>query len=351
MYIYIHNHIHCYQLVKMTTVVVIAKSIVGQVKGKPEMKYKYKLSVDGTELYALHWNSLPYPIVYDGKFEQYMQTDNWSCPKGLYAYNANVGRYMHQYVLQLSNQMCCEGQSVDHINGYKTDNRVVNLRVASQSEQNSNRDTRRDKIPPLPELLEAGVTEYPRHVRWDKSESKFVIEKHPVLCQEVRDGKRKKAVMSGSKSSSITVMDKYKDILARLRDLDDQVDDGFREIRLTRRQEFEAIVQAIKTFNGVVVPQKEDFVDVPEGLSIAPVKRTHAGRKKPSALPEGCGVTVDMIPKYCWYRAESDTRGDAFLISRHPKLCDKGWSTTSSKAVPTLEKYNMLMEKLNELDH
>jgi len=45
-------------------------------------------------------------------------------------------------------------------------------------------------------------------------------------------------------------------------------------------------------------------------------------------------VTVQMIPKYCYYRPASETRSDKFIIERHPKLVAEGkrqWSTSEAK--------------------
>lgn len=70
-------------------------------------------------------------------------------------------------------------------------------------------------------------------------------------------------------------------------------------------------------------------------------------------LPPECGVTEDMIPKYVYYVPESDSRGDGFMIDRHPVLIKGGkrvWRTTMSKNVPTKEKFIQALEKLALLD-
>jgi hypothetical protein len=59
-----------------------------------------------------------------------------------------------------------------------------------------------------------------------------------------------------------------------------------------------------------------------------------------------------MIPKYCYYVPESETRGDKFVIDRHPKLVESGdrqWSTTARKTISTKDKYTALIEKLTDM--
>jgi hypothetical protein len=71
-----------------------------------------------------------------------------------------------------------------------------------------------------------------------------------------------------------------------------------------------------------------------------------------SKLNPDCVIKQDMIPKYCYYIPESDKRGDKFVIERHPafeKQKIRSWATTSSKKITTEEKFNLLMEKYNEL--
>ena len=72
-----------------------------------------------------------------------------------------------------------------------------------------------------------------------------------------------------------------------------------------------------------------------------------------SQLPENCGITHQMIPKYCYYKKASETRGDKFVIERHPTLVSDGkrqWATPESKKFTTKQKFDLLIEKLRELD-
>ena len=61
-----------------------------------------------------------------------------------------------------------------------------------------------------------------------------------------------------------------------------------------------------------------------------------------------------MIPKYCYYKPESEKRGDKFIIDRHPKLVEQGirqWATLESKKISIQDKFKSLMDKIKELEN
>jgi hypothetical protein len=300
----------------------------------------FKVSLNDKIYYALCLNDND-PIVYDEEFHKYFNEKKWRLERG-YVYGPKGA--MHKEVMMKDDRKPEEGYSIDHINVIPTDNRRENLRYASHSQQICNRGTRCDKHPPFNVLQEIGIKEYPRYVRWDKSENKFVIDKHPVLKKEVEKGLRNKPIISGSKSSSKTLLQKYQDIIFRLTELDERDETRAEKIEFAKnkeklRTEYYAIATAVcqnyekPEIKNTTLPNEVD------------VKRaTPIGRKKQSNLPEGCGVTVDMLPKYTYYRPCIKNRGDKFVIDiRSQKYT---WSTTGSMKISTKEKFKQLINHI-----
>ena len=59
-----------------------------------------------------------------------------------------------------------------------------------------------------------------------------------------------------------------------------------------------------------------------------------------------------VLPKYCQYIRENDKRGDGFCVGRnHPKQNGKDWSTSRSKYVTTSDKYNQMIQYLENLNN
>lgn len=317
-------------------------------RNKPSVN-KYHVRYNEHTYVILNWHGLENPIVFDALYDKELSQYNWWLTTSGYACTTDY--LMHRKIaIELANIDGCTSQdlSVDHINEIKVDNRIANLRMATQGEQNHNRKSRCDKEPPAQELVEKGVQELPRYVRWCKHELKFVIEKHPTLINEVALGIRKKACMSGTKSAKFSVTEKYEDILARLEMLNKQHNnDVFLQKKKQLYKEYFKIISCIRTTEAY----DDKCIDLENsGNTIQSDKKRAHNRKTEVTLPNDCGVTIDMIPKYCYYKKADKKRGDAFIIERHPKLIKRYWSTTRSKNVSTYDKYVAMSLKLKELE-
>jgi hypothetical protein len=127
--------------------------------------------------------------------------------------------YLHQYLT--GHQGHGKGQeSIDHINRNKLDNRIVNLRIINQSEQNKNRGkmSRKHNAKPLPDEIEQ--YDIPKFVVYYNEKSGngtrefFKVEKHPLQnlkANGIQDRRTEQLVnkrWATSKSGAISIQDK-----------------------------------------------------------------------------------------------------------------------------------------------
>ena len=272
--------------------------------------------------------------------------------------------YLHVYIYKylLGNDIDNTTHSIDHLNWNKFDNRDVNLRAATQSEQNSNRATRCDKKEPPEEIMDLGIHKLPKHVRYDESQQRFVIEKHPYLNQLVRNGDIKKPQKNGTRRG--TLFQQLYDITKIYVTFDEQckqeeqtVEEENDQIRTDNFNTLQAIQLA---FNKTQMNEKRpSFMNVSDPFedesssstaflqTLDEIAAEHGFTEvKKTKLPDDCGVTPDMIPKYCYFTPETAKRGSCFKIDRHPKMEKRQWSTTSNRDKTIMQKFEDLKAQL-----
>ena len=189
-----------------------------KVRGSDDYKMKYFIKNGEKEYVVLRWDNSPC-IVYDKSLDSVLSKHNWTYHSYTgYAYNTNMEfkQTMHSIIMNKLNIPKPLKTNIDHINHMKTFNIIDNLRYTTESEQMENRISRSDKKDPPQELLDIGVSELPRYIRYDNSEGKFIIErkKHPGV--QKLDALGIKFNCSGTKSVSFSVIYKYYDILKKV---------------------------------------------------------------------------------------------------------------------------------------
>ena len=143
--------------------------------------------------------------VYDESMYDTFSMSSWCLSNG-YTAMTGGGPYMHHSLgIDRAPEL-----SIDHMNWMKTDNRMANIRVATQAQQNSNRKERSDCVrnEPPPALVAAGVTSLPRGMRYDAGEGKFVFADHPL----VRTGAWTTSA-TGTKSTKLTILERFHNCL------------------------------------------------------------------------------------------------------------------------------------------
>lgn len=193
-------------------------------KGAGKIKNPYWLVEDKTlqsePFYAMYCEKNTICYFSQESLNKIITDDNytWFLMKNGYigAHINNTVIYMHQIIMNYYAHGK-KTENIDHINRNKLDNRITNLRITTQSVQNSNRDkpARKHNAKPLPEGLTQN--DLPKYVVYYKEKKGngyrefFKIEKHPKL-----NG----VIWATTKSKKVSVHDKLQQAKNKINELE-----------------------------------------------------------------------------------------------------------------------------------
>ena len=281
--------------------------------------------------------------------------------------NEGVNKFLNLHIYVYDGFVFDQGSeiSIDHINQIGKDNRLENLRKLTQSHQNINRGKLLRKLE-LPEGCGINPQDIPTNIYFRASDGahgdRYYIDINiPEFEYRWYSSGSKLIDLKTKLQQAILMLEEYKKKNPKYAQLVDGIKN--KDTRNNLRKSFNEILQLSKFPQEII---DKNLVEIEEEV-VGPIDKIDEDAKDlakqlveqgfkgvASNLPQDCGVTPNMIPKYCYYKPASDKRGDKFIIERHPKLVSKGirqWTTTESKTKTTKQKFDLMIEKLIELDN
>ena len=270
--------------------------------------------------------------------------------------------YLHNFVMgKLTFNGKGQTNSIDHINRIPRDNRLENLRELSQTQQNYNQ-SKWERNVELPADCGIDPNDIPTNISYRKSDGihgdRFLID-IKLPGERIRDQSTssKNINLKTKLQEAILKLKKIREEHPEIKEIDDILDNVKKRDELARS--FNVILMKSGFPQQIIdknlaplekVPEEKINVEA-ENLAKQLIDIGLKGVK--TSLPADCGVTQDMIPKHCYYKPETEKRGGKFIIERHPILIAKGvrqWATTESKSKTIKQKFDLLMEKYNDLE-
>jgi len=284
----------------------------------------------------------------------------------IYIENVKKELYLHNFIMdKLTFNGKGQQHTIDHINRIGTDNRKCNLReVNTQSAQNFNQKKRDRKIE-LPTDCGIELNQIPKNIYYGKPSGQhgdfFYIELKGIqsLCPN-----GKKFNWKSTKSKSVNLKLKLQQTIDKLielkhlhPELETIIHDTTTEIeRNNLILEYNEII-SLSHYPKFVIDDNlhslENIIDInviEQNNELSNIKLIKNSGHKTNNLPIDCGITIDQIPKYCYFKPETTTRGCKFVIDKDPRLNVRCWSTSESKKVSIGDKFNQLLAKLEELN-
>lgn len=254
---------------------------------------------------------------------------------------------------------------VENITNNINDLRKSNLRIVETQNRNNSR-SKRTRTVKLPENCGISSNDIPKCVYYVKGNlshgDSFVI--------EIKKNGEKKSWRS-SKSKKVSLLDKFIEIKKKLIDLSKKYPDliieksiieNYTQEQINIMKEYNRILK-LSDIDGITdhlihIPAKNEINAEIEKATTDTKKYLETidttiltGKNHRNNLPTESKITQSMLPKYCYYKKETEKRGDCFFICKHPKIIDsKYWYTSTSKKISTEKKFRELKKKLKEIE-
>lgn len=308
----------------------------------------------------------PKYVVIDKDKANIVYNYKWMSIDGEYIVTDIEGNLVYIHRLLMDKIDFTDKQTIDHINRITTDNRLENLRIATQEQQNLNQKAKVRKD--LPKDADIKKEDLPKDVGYVPSDGKHGERLYIDINNVPGYGRFRKYTTSSRKKPLSYKLEEAKKILNNLK----LKYPGFDDLNIQYNMN-EKSIKLIKSYNEILkltgIPNVEKYlVEEPnivdkilkddEQLNIIEqdtLEKTDLLNKNnknvANELPVGCGVTLNMIPSHCYYTKVTKERGDRFTIDRRNPKPTLLKSSTSKRSMTTLEKFNEFMEILRILEN
>lgn len=338
------------------------------------MEYK-KISYSGKNygVFTLKYKTVDIPILLDWNDFKYIYNLNktWYIDGDsgfVLCHHDQIDIYLHEVVLALEAKE--EGilyqkgaKPIIHINKFGIDNRRINLMYDETNKIYNKNLKKKERIIELPKDSNIDIDELPTYMWYIKPNGthgdRFIVN-------------IKNTSWKTTASTKVSLRYKFEEAKKYLRELKEEQPELFDEYCMNgeyTKKGKELVDSFYKIINKAgflhinkinvdnitdkYLEPKYDNLSIEEKRLLKATTLLNNKRKKLlfTKLPKDSGLKQNDLPNYCYYIEETDSRGDHFVIESHPKQ-DRNtkWQTTTAKNIPTVYKYNQMIEYIKSLN-